>query len=169
MKQVKQNTMSSLIARCLLVTLSAFLALSLASCGGGGVVPPNGVELRALSADFGSRKAVSYSPFRSANRDTEIITPDRVLQDLQLLSDGGFTLIRLFDSSDRVAKLVLQTIVSNNLNMKVMLGVWIASGQDAANNAEIARAVALANTVIASVAGTIPLNTKFSVASLALI
>ena len=146
MKQVKQNTMSSLIARCLLVTLSAFLALSLASCGGGGVVPPNGVELRALSADFGSRKAVSYSPFRSANRDTEIITPDRVLQDLQLLSDGGFTLIRLFDSSDRVAKLVLQTIVSNNLNMKVMLGVWIASGQDAANNAEIARAVALANT-----------------------
>ncbi len=139
--------MPALIIRCLTATVSAFLALALVSCGGGGVVPSGGVQLRALSADFGTRKAVSYSPYRTDKRETEVVTAANVLTDLQLLQTGGFTLIRLFDSSDAVAKLVLQTIQSNNLDIKVMLGVWIQSGNaTTANNAEIARAVALANT-----------------------
>lgn len=147
MKNFKKFTMPTFITRCLTVTLSALLAFALVACGGGGVVPSGGVQQRALSADFGTRKAVSYSPFRTANRDTEVVTAANVLADLQLLQTGGFTLIRLFDSSDAVAKLVLQTIQTNNLDIKVMLGVWIQSGDSAAiNNAEIARAVALANT-----------------------
>jgi exo-beta-1,3-glucanase (GH17 family) len=75
-----------------------------------------------------------------------VVTPANVLQDLRLLQDGGFTLIRLFNSSDAMAKVVLETIKTNNLDIKVMLGVWIQSGNAAAmNDAEIARAVALAN------------------------
>ena len=147
MKNSQKFTMPSLFMRCLTATLSAFLALALVGCGGGGVVPSGGVQLRALSADFGTRKAVSYSPFRTANRNTEVISAANVLEDLRLLQTGGFTLIRLFDSSDAVSKLVLQTIQTNNLDIKVMLGVWIQSGDSATiNNAEIARGVALANT-----------------------
>lgn len=147
MKNFKILTMPTFITRCLTVTLSALLAFALVACGGGGVVPSGGVQLRSLSADFGTRKAVSYSPFRTANRDTEVISAANVLEDLRLLQTGGFTLIRLFDSSDAVAKLVLQTIQTNNLDIKVMLGVWIQSGNSATiNNAEIARGVALANT-----------------------
>lgn len=138
----------------LLALVLGFAAL-LVSCGGGGSVPatqPGG--LRALSADFSSRKAVNYSPYRSTNRDTEIVTRENVLQDLQLLVQGGFTLIRTFDSSDEFARLMLQIIKDNGINMKVQLGIYIAptngtgavlASARAFNNAEVARGIRLAN------------------------
>jgi exo-beta-1,3-glucanase (GH17 family) len=133
---------SSQVVSALLAVI--FTAL-ISSCGGGGVVPSTGVQLRPLSSEFTSRKAVAYSPFRSSNRDTETITAAMVKQDLDLLIAGGYKLIRLFDSSDSVAKLVLQTIQSNNLDMKVMLGVYIQNGNNTFNQAEIARGIALAS------------------------
>lgn len=147
----EKMNMITLVKRYLAVMMCACFALVLLGCGGGGVVPSNGVKIRALSADFGTRKAVSYAPYRSTSTDNtnfqnELVTPANVLQDLRLLQDGGFTLIRLFNSSDAMAKVVLETIKTNNLDIKVMLGVWIQSGNSAAiNDAEIARAVALAN------------------------
>lgn len=166
-------TMTTLFKRCLATMMAACVALVLVACGGGGVVPSNGVQIRALSADFGTRKAVSYSPYRSTSTDgtnfqNELVTPTNVLQDLRLLQDGGFTLIRLFNSSDAMAKVILETIKTNNLDIKVMLGVWIQSGNSAAiNDAEIARAVALANnyksTVIAlSVGNETMVNWSFN-------
>lgn len=133
-------------------------ATLLASCGGGGTVPFPVAEggLRPLSADYTSRKAVSYSPFRSSNRDTETITAAMVKQDLDLLLAGGFKLIRLFDSSDQVAKLTLEVIKANNLDIKVHLGAYIQSESStsltatqiatnkALNEAEVTRAIALA-------------------------
>lgn len=140
--------------------LLACATAALVACGGGGVVPSTGVVPRALSADFSTRKAASYSPFRTANRDTETVTDAHVLQDLQLLSDGGFKLIRLFDSSDNVAARVLRLIAANpSLDIKVMLGAYIQSESStylsdaqrasnrAMNQAEVARAVALATNV----------------------
>ena len=127
----------------------------LMACGGGGTVPatqPGG--LRPLSSDFSTRKAVNYSPYRSNNRDTEVVTRENVLQDLGLLAQGGFTLIRTFDSSDEFARLMLQIIKDNRINMKVQLGIYIAptnnTGADHAsalqsNDAEVARGVKLAN------------------------
>jgi exo-beta-1,3-glucanase (GH17 family) len=109
--------------------------------------------LRPLSADFSTRKAVNYSPYRSANRDTEIVTRENVLQDLGLLAQGGFTLIRTFDSSDEFARLMLQIIKDNQINIKVQLGIYIAptNGTGAVlasalefNNAEVARGIRLA-------------------------
>jgi exo-beta-1,3-glucanase (GH17 family) len=134
------------------------LALVLAACGGGGTVPVAGVQARALSPEFGKRKAVAYSPFRTSNRDSETITAAMIRQDLALLQQGGFTLLRVFDSSDAVAELLLQVIDQDKLDFKVMLGAYIltesATGLSAsqlANNkafnlAETDRAVALANT-----------------------
>jgi exo-beta-1,3-glucanase (GH17 family) len=124
---------------------SLVLPLLLASCGGGGTVPSTGVQLRPLSNEFTVRKSVAYSPFRSSNRDTETVTAAMVKEDLDLLIAGGFTLIRLFDSSDNVSKLILQTIQSNNLDMKVMLGIYIQNGNSVFNTAEISRGIALAS------------------------
>ena len=131
----------SLIRR--LVVLPLLLGL-LASCGGGGVIPGTGVTLRALPADFGTRQAVNYSPYRSLNRDTEQINPDMIRQDLRLLVDAGVGLIRLFDSSNQVARQTLQVIRDQGLDLKVMLGIWIAPNAEAANQAEIERGVGLA-------------------------
>lgn len=124
--------------------LAFALALVLVACGGGGVVPSSGVQLRALSPEFAARKAVAYSPFRSSNRDTETVTAANIKQDLDLLAAGKFTLIRLFDSSDNASKLTLQVIRDNHLDIKVMLGVYIVGNNDALSQAEIARGVALA-------------------------
>lgn len=132
-------------SRLIHTVMALVIALLVVACGGGGEVPATGVTLRPLSAEFSSRKAVSYSPFRSNNRDTETVTAANVKQDLQLLVAGGFRLIRLFDSSDAVAKLTLQVIKDNGLDLKVMLGVYIINGNDAFNQAEVARGIALAN------------------------
>lgn len=141
----------------------AILTSVLVACGGGGVTStapsPEAVFIkspRALDPEYFARKAVAYSPFRSADRDSETPTAPMVKQDMDLLIQGNFRLIRLFDSSDKVAKLVLDVIVDNNLDMKVQLGAYVNSFKyevnpykvaaiKAANDAELARAAALAN------------------------
>jgi exo-beta-1,3-glucanase (GH17 family) len=118
--------------------LAMMFALLLNACGGGGNVnvdaPAAAVSttnLRSLPAEYLARKAVSYSPFRTAtsasNRDNEVITAAMVKQDLDLLVAGDFRLIRLFDSSDKVAKLVLDVIADNKLDVKVQLGAYVNS------------------------------------------
>ena len=145
MKFSKILPISTLLARAALA-LSA--ALVLASCGGGGAVVTGVAAPRALSAEMASRNAVNYAPYRTSlkeeDRAAEVITEAMIKQDLDLLVAGNFRLIRLFDSSDKVAKQTLKVIRDNSLDIKVMLGVWIASGNDSFNQAEIARGVALA-------------------------
>ena len=137
------TTSTSALVRSTLVLLFAAL---LEACGGGGVVPSGGVTARPLPAEYISRKAVAYSPFRTANRDTETITSAMIKQDLDLLVAGNFKLLRLFDSSDAVSRQTLQVIKDNNLDIKVQLGVWVASGNETATQADIARGVVLANS-----------------------
>jgi exo-beta-1,3-glucanase (GH17 family) len=142
------------------------LATLFTACGGGGVVvvdaPPSAASttnLRALPTEYLARKAVSYSPFRTATsaqgRDTEVITAAMVKQDLDLLVAGNFKLIRLFDSSDKVSKLVLDVISDNKLDIKVQLGAYVNSYKyvsnpytiediKAGNQQELARLISLA-------------------------
>ena len=138
--------------------LALALVTLLGACGGGGTVPLPGVQVRALSPDFATRKAVAYSPFRSANRDTETVTTAEVTQDLTLLAQGGFGLIRVFDSSTNASRpsggsteAILQAIQASHLDIKVQLGIYIQSGNDAFNQAEIARGIALAGTYASTV------------------
>jgi exo-beta-1,3-glucanase (GH17 family) len=159
---------AALVVRALAV---AVIASVLVACGGGGVTStapsPEAVFIkspRALPAEYLARKAVAYSPFRSNNRDAETVTEERVKEDLDLLIQGNFRLIRLFDSSDKVAKLVLDVIHKNTLDIKVQLGAYVIptkykSGQgwvlennpykvqanEALNQAELGRTIALAN------------------------
>ncbi len=142
--------------------------------------------LRPLTADFSSRKAVNYGPYRTAtgvgnpfkldsngsamleaNGDcvlnssdlaNEEMTDANVLQDMKLLASSGFDLVRIFESTTKVAERTLRVIRANNLDIKVMLGAklhnYAASAVDLAckvpssdvdNEAELARTITLAN------------------------
>jgi exo-beta-1,3-glucanase (GH17 family) len=139
--------------------LAALLVATVVACGGGGGVPYTGVEIRPLSPEFTSRKAVAYGAYRTARNpselDAEVITPANLKQDLDLMLAAGFRLIRLFSSDDKAARQTLQVIADNDLNMKVQLGAFIRGDAYAAeadkpaiyagNEASIAQAVALAN------------------------
>ena len=65
-------------ARLATATLALLVGVAIVACGGGdsgSSTPITGVlQIRPLSAEFTKRKAVNYSPFRSFNRDTEVIT-----------------------------------------------------------------------------------------------
>jgi exo-beta-1,3-glucanase (GH17 family) len=158
--------------RLLRTALATTAALVLAACGGGGTTSDNGAVttstvsnsgaaqsgLRALPDAYLTRRAVSYSPFRTGNRDTETVTDAMVKQDLDLLVAGGIGLIRLFDSSEAVSARTLRLISDNHLDLKVHLGVYINSFEywnlaaatstniQNINDAEVARGVALANS-----------------------
>lgn len=152
--------------RALRLAFFASIAGVLVACGGGGFTSTTTSsdavfikDPRALPAEYLARKAVAYSPFRTDNRDTEVISSTNVKQDLDLLIQGNFKLIRLFDSSDKVAKLVLDVIVANNMDMKVQLGAYVNTFEarmvgsnpnviadiKAANEVELERAIKLAN------------------------
>jgi exo-beta-1,3-glucanase (GH17 family) len=144
------------LAKLSTLTVSVAATLLLASCGGGGTTNdqvnnlPKSLAglspmLSATSANYivaaanagitslrpfptaFSTKAVAYSPFRSSNRDTEIIDPVKVKQDLDLLVTAGIGLIRIFDSSRNSAFTILQVIHDNNVPIKVMLGAYVNS------------------------------------------
>jgi len=156
--------------RISLFALAATAALVLGACGGGGttsdqasgaIAAASASGLRPLPTAFTTRKAVAYSPYRTATtvdaRSAEVITDAQVKQDLDLLVTAGIGLIRLFDSSDKVALRTLRVIRANNIDIKVMLGIYVNSFEyatdpvarasaKAANEDEIARGVSLANT-----------------------
>ena len=158
---MKHYTFGAMSVRaCLAGLTAAVLAAALVACGGGGTTPVTGVQIRPLSAEFSTRKAISYSPYRTAvdssGLNAEVIPTDNIKQDLQLLLKAGYKLIRLFGSSDKVAGQTLQVIRANNLDIKVQLGLYVggdtyaataaAKAQIYANDeAEIARGITLAN------------------------
>ncbi len=77
----------------------------------------------------GTAKAVCYSGFRTGqhpDRGDGAVNPsyDEVLEDLQLVSKMGFSLIRIYDSGENSA-VILQVIKENNLDIKVLLGIWL--------------------------------------------
>jgi len=75
-------------------------------------------------------EAICYSGFRSGqhpDRGEGAINPsyEETLEDLKILSeDAGFKLIRVYDSGENT-EMVLRVIQENNLDIKVLLGMWL--------------------------------------------
>ncbi|MEZ5195202.1 MAG: glycosyl hydrolase family 17 protein [Bacteroidales bacterium] len=78
----------------------------------------------------GVSDAICYSGFRSGqhpDRGDGAVNPshEETLEDLKILSeDAGFKLIRVYDSGEN-SEMVLRVIRENNINIKVLLGIWL--------------------------------------------
>ncbi len=77
----------------------------------------------------GVHNAICYSGFRSGqhpDRGAGAVNPSEaeILEDLQLLSSLGFKLIRMYDCGEN-SQDVLKVIKENDLNIKVLQGVWL--------------------------------------------
>jgi exo-beta-1,3-glucanase (GH17 family) len=126
--------------------VAVLVVVALAGCG----APAQLMDLsrRPLPGSVLARKAVAYSGYRTGQSPDLAIYPSeaQIQEDLQLLVRGGWGVIRVFDSGPH-AERVLAVIRAQHLDLKVMLGIWIAGGKaehDAANRAEIERGVGLA-------------------------
>ena len=110
------------------------IALALTACSGG----PDDVNKASDAAGFrqapdallaGELMAVAYSGYREGQHPDlgqGAIFPDdeQILEDLDLLLDAGFDLIRLY-SADEYNETVLRLIREHELPMKVLLGLWL--------------------------------------------
>lgn len=87
------------LSRRMLAAATLSAAVLLAACGGGGTVPypgDDGIQNpRVLPAAVMQQRAVNYSPYRTANRDTETITKVMIEEDLRLLQQAGIGLIQI--------------------------------------------------------------------------
>ena len=119
-----------------IVPLVCALLLGLSACSGDRPVqegdvaadqPPLPQPTEALLA--GESMAVAYSGYREGQHpdrgDGEIApTHEQILEDLQILADHGFSLIRLYDSGANSTR-VLEVIREHQLPFKVLLGAWL--------------------------------------------
>jgi exo-beta-1,3-glucanase (GH17 family) len=117
--------------------------------GGGNPYGSGSPGARSIPPDVLARKGICYSGYR-ANESPKTNPPTypteaEVTQDLQILAQGNWTFMRLFDCGPQ-ASVVWQAIRDGNFDMKVMQGVRIAgpaSSMDSENQAEIQRCMAL--------------------------
>lgn len=103
--------------------------------------------------------AISYGPYRDGQRPGEVV-PHRVhvVEDLQLLVDRGWRLLRVYGADE--ARIVLEAIRAEDLPLRVMIGAWLVAetrtdesgapaGKDwegrRANEYQVDGAIALAN------------------------
>lgn len=78
---------------------------------------------------IGQVMAVSYSGFRDGqhpDRGNGAVNPgaDEILEDLEILVDHGFNLVRLYDAGQN-SEATLALIRQHGLPIKVLLGIWL--------------------------------------------
>jgi exo-beta-1,3-glucanase (GH17 family) len=88
-------------------------------------------ELRQEKSDLlaGNHWAICYSGFRDGqhpDRGQGAINPSKgeILEDLKILEEKGFKLIRLYDAKEN-SQTVLRLIREHDLELKVLLGAWL--------------------------------------------
>ena len=105
----------------------------------------------------GESLAVAYSGFREGqhpDRGNGAVNPSdaEILEDLRILVDHGFSLIRMYDSGENTAA-TLRLIREHSIPIKVLLGIWLdepipdakLEANTLKNAREIARGIGLAN------------------------
>jgi exo-beta-1,3-glucanase (GH17 family) len=119
-----------------LILLSFALPVIAAPGNGVDANPTNSatVPIQQKSGDLlrGFKRGICYSGFRHGqhpDRGDGAVNPSdkEILEDLQILSrQGNFHLVRLYDAQAN-SEAVLRLIESNKLNLKVLLGAWLAA------------------------------------------
>jgi exo-beta-1,3-glucanase (GH17 family) len=105
----------------------ALLAAITTGCKGPAETGGFSQEPEALLA--GEVMAVAYSGFREGqhpDRGDGAANPsdEQILEDLQILADHDFALIRLYDSDENSAR-TLELIQEHEFRIKVLLGIWL--------------------------------------------
>ncbi len=138
-------------AGVVLVAALAFLVGcdSLMGSGDEELEPGSNVEVREIDPDIFGRKAVSYSGYRRGQNPREEVYPskEQMKEDLELVEEEGFGLIRVFDSRTH-GRRTLEVINENDLDLKVQLGAYVEESDEEnreENMAELDRAIDLAN------------------------
>lgn len=106
-------------------------------------------DRRPLEDGIWSRKAISYSGFRTGQSPEIGLYPSReeILEDLHLLRENGFGLIRLFSSGVH-GRRVVELIAEHQLDLKVQMGAYVSQSHaenETNNRRELDGAVSLAN------------------------
>lgn len=113
-------------ARTLLLTALAVLA----ACQPGAETPtPDSLSQTPDMLVAGEVMAIAYSGFREGqhpDRGDGAANPsdEEILEDLNILADNGFGLIRMYDTGENTAT-TLRLIRENKLPIKVLLGMWL--------------------------------------------
>jgi exo-beta-1,3-glucanase (GH17 family) len=103
------------------------IAVFLAACA---ATPPTpSISQSATDLVAGEVMAVAYSGFREGqhpDRGDGAVNPSRaeILEDLRILVEHDFGLIRLYDARENSAT-TLELIREHNLPIKVLLGIWL--------------------------------------------
>ncbi|MGB5256485.1 MAG: hypothetical protein WBN44_04465, partial [Woeseiaceae bacterium] len=126
--------MTTWIKRLFRAALFTSSVLLLAGCAPGSSDSPAGMPVdngrQASSALLaGEVMAIAYSGFREGqhpDRGDGAVNPsdDEILEDLQILIEHGFGLIRLYDAGENSVT-TLQLIERHDLPIKVLLGMWL--------------------------------------------
>ena len=119
--------------------LAIFLALAITACGGGEPSPTpaspadsadsSAVMQAASDLVAGEVMAVAYSGFREGqhpDRGNGANNPsdEEILEDLRIMADAGFGVIRLYDTRENTAS-TLKLIREHDIPIKVLLGMWL--------------------------------------------
>ncbi len=97
---------------------------------GKSIYKAEGVKQLGKDLLIGIPNAICYSGFREGqhpDRGDGDFNPsyDEILEDLKILSeDLNFKLMRIYDSGEN-SEMTLKVIKENNINIKVMLGIWL--------------------------------------------
>ncbi|MEO8444468.1 MAG: thrombospondin type 3 repeat-containing protein [Gammaproteobacteria bacterium] len=131
--------------------------------------------IRPLPAIYTTGKAVNYSAFRAGGPGVgEVPSDASVLQDLGLLHNAGFNLLRLF-GADAVSDKILRLAAANYPEMKFQQGIFLRgptplSCVDTVNSAQVATGIQLANqypnVVTVSVGNETSLGTGLTISCL---
>ncbi len=130
--------------RATAILLALLVALLAPACQRPGGQPAGPAE---LSGDAWDGPAIAYSGYRDGQspKDGALPSQDQVAEDLRLLA-RHWRLIRVY-GSDRHGEDVLKVIRRENLDLDVMLGIWLdrEPGHERDNATQIAEGIRLAN------------------------
>jgi len=112
-------------------TMTTVLLLALVAGCGSGAQEDSMFRQDKEALIEGEVMAVAYSGFREGqhpDRGDGAVNPSReeILEDLQILVDAKFRLIRLYDAGEN-SRVTLEIIREHQLPIKVMLGLWLSA------------------------------------------